>query len=272
VSNPRNGLFVEYCAKDFLDGTQMLDVWEEIAYRRVIDMIYATNDRLADDDRKLAWMTKVGSRWKTIKSKLVESGKIEVLDGRITNARCRKELEKSARKIDQQRGAGLASSATGKSLKNLKPFRTAVRTDDRTDDRTNYLTTELIEESKKESDANASPKTDEPTGAKTDERRSTGTRGSRLPADWEPDPDCREFAHGLGLDPDETKLEFRDYWIAQPGARGVKVDWCATWRNRCREIAKRPRGVRGQQSYAGRQEPVGVVAALRNLGARSGNG
>jgi hypothetical protein len=24
---------------------------------------------------------------------------------------------------------------------------------------------------------------------------------------------------------------FRDYWIAQPGQRGVKLDWDATWRN-----------------------------------------
>jgi hypothetical protein len=24
---------------------------------------------------------------------------------------------------------------------------------------------------------------------------------------------------------------FRDYWIAQPGAKGRKVDWDATWRN-----------------------------------------
>jgi hypothetical protein len=25
--------------------------------------------------------------------------------------------------------------------------------------------------------------------------------------------------------------EFRDYWIAQPGQKGVKTDWDATWRN-----------------------------------------
>jgi len=26
-------------------------------------------------------------------------------------------------------------------------------------------------------------------------------------------------------------LVFVDYWIAQPGQRGVKLDWEATWRN-----------------------------------------
>lgn len=27
---------------------------------------------------------------------------------------------------------------------------------------------------------------------------------------------------------------FKDHWIAQPGSKGVKTDWLATWRNWCR--------------------------------------
>jgi hypothetical protein len=30
---------------------------------------------------------------------------------------------------------------------------------------------------------------------------------------------------------DETAERFRDYWIAQPGVKGRKADWSATWRN-----------------------------------------
>ena len=36
------------------------------------------------------------------------------------------------------------------------------------------------------------------------------------------------------IDPDELQRvfdEFKDYWIAVPGAKGVKLDWLATWRN-----------------------------------------
>ena len=33
----------------------------------------------------------------------------------------------------------------------------------------------------------------------------------------------------------EVAAKFRDHWISQPGQRGVKVDWLATWRNWCRE-------------------------------------
>lgn len=122
----RNGLFVEYCAKDFLDGTQILGPWEELAYRRICDFIYATNDSLPDNDRKLAWMTKTGNRWKRIKETLLEAGKIRIENGLITNTRCQKTLEKSARNIAQKSIAGKSSFASGKSLKNLERARTAV--------------------------------------------------------------------------------------------------------------------------------------------------
>ncbi len=59
------------------------------------------------------------------------------------------------------------------------------------------------------------------------------TRGTRLPSDWIPGPEgvafCRE--HRPDLDVMLTSERFRDYWQAQPGQRGVKIDWQATWRN-----------------------------------------
>jgi len=36
----------------------------------------------------------------------------------------------------------------------------------------------------------------------------------------------------------EETQKFRDYWVAAPGARGVKLDWEATWRNWMRNAAK----------------------------------
>ena len=32
--------------------------------------------------------------------------------------------------------------------------------------------------------------------------------------------------------PGSEAAEFLDYWCAVPGARGLKLDWAATWRNR----------------------------------------
>jgi hypothetical protein len=42
------------------------------------------------------------------------------------------------------------------------------------------------------------------------------------------------------LNPRETFDAFRDYWIAQPGSKGLKADWMATWRNWVRNTRVSP--------------------------------
>ena len=58
-------------------------------------------------------------------------------------------------------------------------------------------------------------------------------RGSRLPADWNPSDVDFQFCktERPDLDPEKTADRFRDYWISQPGAKGIKLNWPATWRN-----------------------------------------
>lgn len=63
--------------------------------------------------------------------------------------------------------------------------------------------------------------------------------GRLIPNDW------RAWAFGEGYDA-KTVVEqgktFADYWIAQPGHRGVKLDWEATWRNWMRKQPKPEKG------------------------------
>lgn len=72
-------------------------------------------------------------------------------------------------------------------------------------------------------------------------------RGSRLPADWTLTDAHRIAAKEIKPDwptgyVDQVAASFRDYWISQPGARGVKLDWMATWRNWCRSDRGSSRG------------------------------
>lgn len=68
-------------------------------------------------------------------------------------------------------------------------------------------------------------------------------RGSYLPDDWILPTEWRQWAEintqlgsaGIELEADK----FRDFWIAQPGAKGRKSDWMATWRNWCRNAGSR---------------------------------
>jgi hypothetical protein len=93
--------------------------------------------------------------------------------------------------------------------------------------------------------------------AGTSSLSTTADRGARLAPDWCPSGADRTFAARLGLDADRIAAEFRDYWHAVPGARGRKLDWAATFRNRCRVLA----------GGAGR----GGVAGVHRAGLPSGD-
>jgi hypothetical protein len=68
-------------------------------------------------------------------------------------------------------------------------------------------------------------------------------RGERLPGDWSPSDADRAFAKSLGWSDsqiDSESANFRDYWIAKPGAGGCKLDWPATWRKWIRSSKVKP--------------------------------
>jgi hypothetical protein len=77
----------------------------------------------------------------------------------------------------------------------------------------------------------AIPETERETEAET--KKEKKTLGKRLandfsfPLEWE--QFCKETRPELH--PTRTFDQFKDYWIAQAGQKGVKLDWFATWRN-----------------------------------------
>lgn len=58
-------------------------------------------------------------------------------------------------------------------------------------------------------------------------------RGTRLPPAWKPTPELQAWARQgrPWLDLPTVTASFIDHWTALPGARGVKLDWEATFRN-----------------------------------------
>lgn len=81
-------------------------------------------------------------------------------------------------------------------------------------------------------------------------RSPAAESGSRLPADWSLPSDWRIWAQQErpGLDPASTAERFADHWRAQPGAKGRKADWFATWRNWVRTERGLSAGNRGRAS------------------------
>lgn len=83
--------------------------------------------------------------------------------------------------------------------------------------------------------ASSTALTASPDAAPVSRARSAASRGTRLPEDWQPDADLaawtRDAVRGVDIDLPRELERFRDHWHAAAGARAVKRDWAATWRN-----------------------------------------
>jgi hypothetical protein len=77
----------------------------------------------------------------------------------------------------------------------------------------------------------ATPETERET--ETETKKEKKTLGKRLASDFSFPKEWEEFCQTERpeLSPVKTFDQFKDYWIAQAGQKGVKLDWFATWRN-----------------------------------------
>ena len=71
------------------------------------------------------------------------------------------------------------------------------------------------------------------TDTDTDKKQNKRKLGSRLAQDFILPDDWEYWANKQRPDLNAKLVadQFKDYWIAQPGQKGVKLDWEATWRN-----------------------------------------
>lgn len=102
------------------------------------------------------------------------------------------------------------------------------------------------------------PPTPEPRAS----RSATTAQGTRLPADWEPDDaGWRMAVELLGSANRAFTVRdiFRDHWAAQPGAKGRKTDWPATWRNWIREEVRRENRSTGRSGGTERPRKLSLV-------------
>lgn len=99
------------------------------------------------------------------------------------------------------------------------------------------------------------------------------SRGTRIDPNWQPAPADRLAAREEGFSDteiDRETLRFRDYWVGLPGAKGVKLDWPATWRNWVRRSAEgRGKSSSAKASTASSEASVSAEEAVKIL-ARTG--
>lgn len=69
------------------------------------------------------------------------------------------------------------------------------------------------------------------TESKSKKSESLKKRGSRIPENFIPNQDHYLLGKKLGITVDLEFQKFKDYFLAAPGEKGVKLDWDATFRN-----------------------------------------
>jgi uncharacterized protein YdaU (DUF1376 family) len=236
---------------DYAAHTGHLEPMEDLAYRRLLDQYYLREGPLPADIAATAKLIRMRSMQDDVESVLREF--FTLTDGGWVHARCEQEIEKMKDKQAKARASACASVAA-RQAKAERSF-----TKPPADVKPTLP--------KEQTDAELPTPTPTPTPTPKEEREESiakggaggkvQPRGARLTTDWAPDSRACEDAREAGLPTERIPLEaakFRDYWAAQPGQKGVKADWPATWRNWCRKAAEQvPRVATGPPNWRERQ-------------------
>lgn len=192
---------------DFIKDTTNLDDHQLATYLRLLWKYYSDEKPIAGEIEDLAFALR--SDEKTVRL-LLRHYFTETPEG-WANKRCDEEIEAFKERSVSSSKAAKTRWENAKA-KQSQSIRNATASEDNANAQV--------------SDANQEPITN------NHKKESSAARGTRLPADWRPSPEdqdyCKKQRPDLRLS--EVATNFYDYWIAQPGSKGRKADWSATWR------------------------------------------
>jgi uncharacterized protein YdaU (DUF1376 family) len=239
---------------DFFSKTDHLSNEEQWAYLKLMLKTWVRNCRpIPDNDADIARLLNIGlKRWRRIRPRIESFFDLSAgtwVQPNLENV-FREASERKAKIVSGAHLGGIAKSRKTNELWSAPgiagpmPIKTII--------------------SKEDSPSGESPPLISPP-IKPERKNGGQERGTRLAADWQPSSeDCAFAAVECGLDSRRVGDSFRDYWIARPGAGGIKLDWSATFRNWCRK-ERDNRSVSGGRSGANGSRPGGIAAALRDV-------
>lgn len=193
--------YYQFNIGDYKSHTEHLSEMEDLTYRRLLDWYYLHETPIPLDQSETARQIRMRSHSDCIAVVLQEY--FERTENGWIHHRADREIAKTGEK-----SAKAAASAKARWNKGSNA---------------NALPTQ--------SESNATHNTEHIT---QDTKHKVKTqRGSRLPTDFLFPKEWADFCHQErpDLNIQKTFDSFKDYWVAKPGAGGVKLDWYATWRN-----------------------------------------
>jgi len=282
--------YIPFYPSDWLAGVADLSPAECGVYVNLLMLIYDGGGPIKADFPRLARRLNCPvSTLRAIVIGLCMAKKLTMADGFITNDRAEQELSKRSDKSEKARQSVMhreqkRQKNEGKNPGSDPSSARATTPDFPTETRAVNDRTITERSSNQNQNQNIPPiSSDEdiapPAGgrdagqadAASPPKPKAANRGSRLPPDWRPSQADTDFAASQGLTHGETTHEaarFRDFWTAQPGAKGCKLDWPATWRNWCRTAGqqaadRRRREARQPVASGNARRPLSIVEVVQ---------
>lgn len=190
---------------DYLADTSRLTTEQHGAYLLLL-MDYWRSGRLPDDDKVLSQISKLSNdAWSNARAMLEQFFSIE--DGYWIHSRVEQEMAEA--KVNKQKNHDRAVKAAKSRWNHANSNATS-------------NTNAMLEEC-----PSPSPSHKNNTTVAKATKGTRWQKGFALPSEWV--EFCKKERYDL--DPSKVFEEFTDYWVSVAGAKGVKADWSATWRN-----------------------------------------
>lgn len=262
-------IFYKHFIGDYQRDTGHLSILEHGAYRLLMDAFYATEKPLPSDERRLFRLLSATEpeEHQAVRTVLAEFWQRS--DDGWVNARAEREIAdwKEFLRLQRERGKRGGRPRKGQEKTRTQPGRNP--------EQSAGFSPGLPEKNPDVTPTQASHSHSQTQNPKRDSEgaRARASPGTRLSPDWTPCEAAIAFAAENGLTDDairHTADRFRDYWIAQPGQKGVKRDWLATWRNWVRrDTAGGGAGQPPRNGQGGRRTQREIKTELAGAFARS---
>ena len=197
--------YYSFHVSDYIHDTAHLSVYEDLAFRRLLDLYYTSEKPIPNKTHEVSRRIRMTGQINAVQTVLEEFFMFDMENDCWFHKRCDKAIADYQAKAERNRAVGKLGGRP-----KLNPD-------------ANPQETQTVSKH----NPNHKPITNNHKPIKETQR------GSRLAKDWVLTKSLGEWAQieRPDLDVRQVAEQFKDYWIAQPGQKGVKLDWDATWRN-----------------------------------------
>jgi len=198
--------YYSFHVSDYIHDTAHLSAYEDLAFRRLLDLYYTSEKPIPNKTHEVARRIRMSNQENAVQTVLEEFFMFDMENNCWFHKRCDKAIADYQAKAERNRQVGKLGGRP-KSNPDAIPQETQMVSKDNPNHKPITNNHKPIDKENK--------------------------RGSRLSPDFFFPKEWCDFLveQRPELNAQQTFEKFKDYWIAQAGQKGVKLDWFATWRN-----------------------------------------